>query len=320
MVFHITRERVSLMQYIKRAVAVLVTLALLAAVPVASASASTDLSVLLSDDVQHSITTEEATGDGLAFRFTLNVRGAAVNKQYEFVNKNATAVVNGVSYKVVSMGAVVTNDPVAAKDAAQMVRENAGVNRKVVDVAGKRLCDVTDTTCSFAVRVINLPDKGKNTAIACRPYCVVQAADGTQQTVYGDIHVSTYRLQWHKVEGNGVVLPAIGFDVDVVKQKDRIRVSAATAEYGLDTQFAETLTVSLTLTNYTKNWITEEIDWIEYTCYDKNGAVVQEATQLHIGCIDTKKHPSRTFQFTIPAETAEVRVTNCRIAYWTEWV
>ena len=308
------------MQHIKKTLALLLTLALLAAVPVSSASAQADLSVVVSDDVQHSITTEEDTGDGLAFRFTMHVRGAAVNKRHEFINDNATAVVDGVAYKVVSMGAVVTNDVTAAKDITKMVRETASTNRKVVDVEGKRLCDVSETTCSFAVRVIRLAEQHKASAIACRPYCVLEAADGAQQTVYGSVHVSTYRLQWHKTEGNGVVLPAIGSDVDVVKRKDRIRVSEAIAEYGLDDDFTETLTVSLTFKNHTTRWITEETDWVEYTCYDKNGAETQPATKINIGCIDTKKHPTRTFQLEIPANTAEVRLTDSKIVYWTEWV
>ena len=113
-----------------------------------------------------------------------------------------------------------------------------------------------------------------------------------------------------------VILPAIGSDIDVQKQKNRIRVSAASAAYNADGSIA----VSLTFQNHTSNWITEETDWVEYTCYDKNGNVVQAATKLHIGCIDTKKNPVRTYTFTVPAATAEVRLTNCKIVYWTEWV
>ena len=113
-----------------------------------------------------------------------------------------------------------------------------------------------------------------------------------------------------------VILPAVGTDIDVQKQKNRIRVSAASATYNADGSIA----VSLTFQNYTSNWITEETDWVEYTCYDKNGNVVQAATKLHIGCIDTKKNPVRSYTFTVPAATAEVRLTDCKIVYWTEWV
>jgi hypothetical protein len=69
----------------------------------------------------------------------------------------------------------------------------------------------------------------------------------------------------------------------------------------------------------TKNWITEETDYIEYTCYDKEGNVVKAASKIYIGCIDTKKNVSKTFQITVPATTAEVRITKSKIVYWTEW-
>ena len=62
-----------------------------------------------------------------------------------------------------------------------------------------------------------------------------------------------------------------------------------------------------------------ETDYVEYTCYDANGTVVQKATTIYIGCIDTKKHPSKTFTFDVPATTAEVRITKSKIVYWTEW-
>lgn len=113
----------------------------------------------------------------------------------------------------------------------------------------------------------------------------------------------------------GVVLPAVGSDIDVVKQKNRIRVSAASAEYNAD----GTIAVSLTFKNYSSNWITEETDYIEYTCYDKNGKVVQAATRMAIGCIDTKGNAQKTFAFSVPASTAEVRITGGKIVYWTEW-
>lgn len=112
-----------------------------------------------------------------------------------------------------------------------------------------------------------------------------------------------------------VVLPAIGSDIDVTGKKDRIRVSEASSEYNPD----GTIAVTLTFKNYSSSWITEETDYILYTCYDKDGNVAQNTTKLNIGCIDTKKHVQRTFTFTVPANTAEVRITRSKIVYWTEW-
>lgn len=113
-----------------------------------------------------------------------------------------------------------------------------------------------------------------------------------------------------------VTLPAIGTDIDVAKKKDRIRVSAASATMN---NSSNTITVSLTFKNYTRNWITEETNWVEYTCYDANGNVVKSATKIYIGCIDTKINPEKTFSFTVPSNTAEVKLTNSKIVYWTEW-
>jgi hypothetical protein len=79
------------------------------------------------------------------------------------------------------------------------------------------------------------------------------------------------------------------------------------------------MAVSLTFKNHTSNWITEETDYVTYVCYDKDGNVVQKATDLMIGVIDTKKHPEKTFTFQVPANTAEVRITKSKITYWTEW-
>lgn len=112
-----------------------------------------------------------------------------------------------------------------------------------------------------------------------------------------------------------IVLPEIGSDIDVTKKRNRIRVSAAYAWFNED----DTIGVSLTFTNYTTNWITQETDYVRYVCYDKDGKVVQRATKINLGVIDTKKYKSKTFEFTVPADTYEVRITESEIVYWTEW-
>lgn len=116
--------------------------------------------------------------------------------------------------------------------------------------------------------------------------------------------------------GPYIELPAVGTDIDVSKQKNRIRVSDVAAWLNADGSIG----VALTFRNYSANWITEETDYVEYTCYDKDGKVVQRATKIMIGVIDTKKYVSKTFEFSVPANTAEVRLTRSKITYWTEWV
>lgn len=111
-----------------------------------------------------------------------------------------------------------------------------------------------------------------------------------------------------------IALPEIGTDIDVVNKRNRIRVSGALAWYNED----GTIGVSLTFKNYTTNWITEEDDYVRCTIYGKNGEVLKTET-IHIGVIDTKKHPVRTYEFTVPADAYEVRITHSEIVYWTEW-
>ena len=112
-----------------------------------------------------------------------------------------------------------------------------------------------------------------------------------------------------------IILPAIGTDIDVKNQRNRIRVSAASAVVADNGNIA----VSLTFQNYTSKWITEETNWVAYTCYDINGNVVQAASKIYIGCIDTKKNNIKTFNFEVPSNTAEIKLTNSNIIYWTEW-
>ena len=106
-----------------------------------------------------------------------------------------------------------------------------------------------------------------------------------------------------------ITLPEMGTDIDVSKQKNRIRVKDA---------FVLGDTVFMMVYNSTTNWITEEIDWIKVTCYDANGAVLK-TIQLYIGAIDTKKNSQKIYVLDAPAGTTEIKITESKITYWTEW-
>lgn len=110
-----------------------------------------------------------------------------------------------------------------------------------------------------------------------------------------------------------VILPAIGSDIDVTNKKNRIRVSDASATFNED----GSIHVSLTFTNYTTNWITEEDNYIKYRYY--KGGTAKGTKTLYIGVIDTKKNKSKTFEFDVPYYTTEVKITSSKIVYWTEW-
>lgn len=185
---------------------------------------------------------------------------------------------------------------------------------------------VTTTTKKPTTTTVYVPD-GVTVPIGTRPSTTTTttgktttvaggtSADGTTTTAATTTTTTVAKPTDPPGPLQYVALPAVGTDIDVVKKRDRIRVSAAYAWFNED----GTIGVSLTFTNYTNNWITEETDYVQYTCYDKNGKVVQKATKIALGVIDTKKYKSKTFEFNVPADTAEVRLTNSKIVYWTEW-
>ena len=81
------------------------------------------------------------------------------------------ATLNG--YKLISMGAVVTN----------------GISSTNIKAA--KLCDVNGSVISFAVRIINIPTDKLDVEITATPYIVVEI-DGVETTIYGEAQTSSY--------------------------------------------------------------------------------------------------------------------------------
>ena len=75
--------------------------------------------------------------------------------------------------KLLSMGAIATN----------------GYDTN--DVPAIYLCDLQETTASFAVRIINIPAFAYDVDISVTPYIVVEV-DGVATTVYGDVQTCSY--------------------------------------------------------------------------------------------------------------------------------
>lgn len=124
---------------------------------------------------------------GLAFRFDLRAAGVTANKQNEVVLTNATVHVfdDGVAYKLVGMGALVTNNIDYGWSDEMMMRENAN-DVDLVDVPARYLysLDEAGDTVTFAVRVTNIPEICRDTTIFARPYYVFENAEGQLATVY----------------------------------------------------------------------------------------------------------------------------------------
>lgn len=133
----------------------------------------------------------EMTGDtlGVAFRVTLD--GYRIYKDGKNVADLSSATVipygDGVAYRLLRMGAVMTNDPAAA----QALTLDAVNDDTVKDIPAVYLMSVSETGCAFAVRVTNVPLSHRATPIYTRPYYVFEK-DGEEMVVYGDIVSRSY--------------------------------------------------------------------------------------------------------------------------------
>lgn len=138
--------------------------------------------------------TEENSGTklGVAFRMDLETTGLRLIGSYrcDYTTGMVDAYGDGTPYRLITMGAVMTNDPAVGTDRKALVLENAQGGR-TIDIPAVFLCGLTDTTASYAVRVVDIPWRHKDTRIYARPYYVFEI-DGQRMTVYGDIYSRSY--------------------------------------------------------------------------------------------------------------------------------
>lgn len=137
---------------------------------------------LYSDTVRHSVMDTD-NGNGLAFRFELHASGVKTVSGNRVNLANATVNYFGTDCKLIGMGAVVTNDMVVGEGVLTLEAVNG---TKVVDVPTVYLQEVSEDSCAFATRIINIPDSAMSRKLYARPYCIIEV-DGEQITVYGDI-------------------------------------------------------------------------------------------------------------------------------------
>ena len=297
------------MRIFKSVLAILLVLALLTCVPVAvSAEEAVAEQELFIEDVKNSITVEETTGLGLAFLFEMNVRGAAVNAGNEFVSTNAVAMVDGVDYRVVSMGAVMTNQPAYMANLDNLTLDAVNEDGSVLNVPAKYLYSYDAETCSFAVRIINLPEGVLGLAVAGRPYCVLKDAQGNETILYGEGDVSSYNEVYYTNTPDAVPTldPAIG-NVD-----DRLTASA-TAEYAaIADNYREGFKVSVTLNNLSVNAATTEDDTITYVCKDAEGNALATKT-VPVGVMVPGE--SKVVEFYAPIATVAIEQAAANLCY-----
>ena len=139
-------------------------------------------SALYSDTVRHSVMDTES-GNGLAFRFELLASGVSVVGGNRVNLTNATVDYLGTAVKLVSMGAVVTNNAAIATVDLTLEAVNG---RDVANIPTVYLQEVTGDVCVFATRIINIPNSALSRKVYARPYYIVEV-DGERIAVYGEV-------------------------------------------------------------------------------------------------------------------------------------
>ena len=117
---------------------------------------------------------------GLAMRYTVEVQGMKADGPVAIYD-NATITANGTTWKLTGMGAVVSNNFEETNQHPTLEDVN---DYDIINVPAVYLCELTDTTASFAVRVKDIPDHGKDTLIMFVPYLIVEDTAGNEQILY----------------------------------------------------------------------------------------------------------------------------------------
>lgn len=142
------------------------------------------------DKPRHSVTEADDADRGLGFRFSVPAQGVKTDRRGNGVLTAARVQYQGTACPLLRMGALLTADTAIGNDEGRMVLGAAGVTNAVA----AQLCDVTDTACTYAVRILHIPDRATQRIIYARPYYVVQY-QGKETVVYGAIDATTYRAQ-----------------------------------------------------------------------------------------------------------------------------
>ncbi len=140
-------------------------------------------------DVAAGTGTDE-TGYGLAFKFDVEAINAQKSFENEYVENSGKITLDDTQYDLVRMGAVMTNQASVGQSAANFTLEavNGG---KIIDIPAVYLAGLTAESVSFAVRILDIPERHTETAIYARPYYVYMEG-GQEVTVYGDIKSNSY--------------------------------------------------------------------------------------------------------------------------------
>lgn len=141
---------------------------------------------VVTDKVLHSVTEQDDAYRGLGFLFSIPAKGVKKTATSAANLSGATVSYQGADCPLVRMGALLTTNGALGADG--MVQGAAGVT----DVAVSSLWEVSSSTCSYAVRMMNIPSSAVGRTVYARSYYVVQYG-GAEVVVYGDIDATTYQ-------------------------------------------------------------------------------------------------------------------------------
>lgn len=131
---------------------------------------------------------------GVAFLFDLEADGVRMDEKHtgNLDYAKVDAYGDGARYPLKRMGAILTNDATIGESRSAFTREHPSMGlERMVDIPAVYLWSVSDTTASYAVRIINIPWNGRDTVIYARPYYVFDK-DGEEIVVYGSVYHRSY--------------------------------------------------------------------------------------------------------------------------------
>lgn len=108
---------------------------------------------------------------GLAFRFSLDAEGIAIKKG-TYVQADFTSATYN-DYPLLRVGVVASN------------------GNETIEIDGRRMYELDESSASFAYRIINIPTTEYDTEITMTPFFVVMI-DGEEVTIYGDSQTASY--------------------------------------------------------------------------------------------------------------------------------
>ena len=143
----------------------------------------------------------EMTSDklGLAFGFGLNIEGLEIinGNVADLTNATVDAFGDGTQYKLVRMGAIVSNNPIVGLSDMKLADVDG---KKTIDVNAEKLYDLEGTYAQFAVRITNIPLANEATVLYARAYFVIEY-EGREVVVYDDTQSANYINKYEQNDG-----------------------------------------------------------------------------------------------------------------------